>query len=97
MPFSKFPAKMTCYLMVLFFLLSIQGSITHSLDVDDSHHEQHHCSLFQTCTHVLPSEVHALEVIFAGIIKSAELPILLTQYQPLAARVRGPPASTSSI
>ena len=88
---------MTSCLMVLFFLLSIQGNITHSLDVDDSHHEQHHCSLFQTCTHVLPSDVLVLEIIFAAIIKSAELPTLLTQYQPLAARVRGPPASTSSI
>lgn len=91
MAYLKFPFKIISGITVLLFLLSVQGNITHGLDFDEKHHSQHHCSLFQSCTDVMPSIAPAVAVISAGIIKSQQLPTLLSKQRPLAAHARGPP------
>jgi len=89
---STFHTKITSCLLALLLLLSVQASISHSVDLDEKHHSEHHCSLFQSCSQLISVNMPVIAVIFSTFINAPSSAIQLPQIDALTARVRGPPA-----
>jgi len=73
-------------------LLSVQASISHGVDLDEQHHSEHHCSLFQSCSQLMSVTMPVIAVIFSTFINTPSFATHLPQIGALTARVRGPPA-----
>jgi len=89
---STFHPKITSCLLALLLLLSVQASISHGVNLDEQHHSEHHCSLFQSCSQLMSVTMPAIAVIFSTFINAPSSATQLPQLDALTARVRGPPA-----